>query len=76
MPSRLEKITMSEEEMWAFIATKKNIQVCTLNKDGTPHLTTLWFAIEEGAIVLETFTKSQKIVNLLSIHTRLKKKNK
>ena len=50
--------------MWAFIETQRSIQVCTLNKDGTPHLTVMWFAVVDGAIVLETFTKAQKIVNL------------
>jgi hypothetical protein len=29
-----------------------------------PHLTTLWFALVEGRIAFETFSKSQKIVNL------------
>ncbi len=38
--------------------------MATLNKDGSVHLTTLWFAIVDGALVFETFTKSQKIVNL------------
>jgi len=64
MPSRREMIAMSEAEMWTFIETQKSIQVCTLNKDGSPHLTVMWFAVKDGAIVLETFTKSQKIVNL------------
>ena len=50
--------------MWAFIETQRSIQVCTLNKDGTPHLTVMWFAVVDGAIVLETFTMAQKIVNL------------
>ena len=64
MPSRRDTIAMSEEEIWEFIETQKSIQVCTINGDGTPHLTVMWFAVKEGAIVLETFTKSQKIVNL------------
>ena len=64
MPSRRELIAMSTEEMWDFIDTQRNVQVCTLGKDGSPHLTVMWFAVRDGAIVLETFTKSQKIVNL------------
>ena len=64
MPSRRDLIAMTEDEMWAFIETQRSIQVCTLNKDGTPHLTVMWFAVVDGAIVLETFTKAQKIVNL------------
>jgi PPOX class probable F420-dependent enzyme len=55
---------MTDEEMWKFIEERKNLQVATLGVDGAPHLTTLWFAIVDGEIVFETFTKSQKIVNL------------
>jgi PPOX class probable F420-dependent enzyme len=64
MPKRRDLISMTDEEMWDFIESRKSVQVATLNKDGSPHLTTLWFAVEDGKIVLETFTKSQKVVNL------------
>lgn len=64
MPSRRDTIAMTEAEMWDFIETQKSIQVCTLNKDGSPHLTVMWFAVKDKTIVLETFTKAQKIVNL------------
>ena len=55
---------MSDEEIWKFIDERKSLQVATLNRDGSPHLTTLWFAIMDGDIVFETYTKSQKILNL------------
>ncbi len=64
MPKRRELIAMTDEEMWDFLESRKSIQIATINKDGSPHLTTLWFAIVDGRIVLETFTKSQKVVNL------------
>ncbi len=64
MAKRRDQIRMTEEEMWAFIEERKSLQVATLNRDGTPHLTTLWFAIVDGALVFETFTKSQKVKNL------------
>lgn len=64
MPKRRDAIRMSDEEVWQLIASRKNLQVATLNKDGSVQLTTLWFALVDGAIVFETFTKSQKIVNL------------
>jgi len=64
MPNRRDQVKMSEEELWSFIETQKSIQVATINRDGTPHLVPLWFGIEDGAIVLETFTKSQKVKNL------------
>ncbi len=64
MPKRRELIAMTDQEMWDFLESRKSIQIATINKDGSPHLTTLWFAIVDGRIVLETFTKSQKVVNL------------
>jgi PPOX class probable F420-dependent enzyme len=64
MSKRRELIRMTEAEMWSFIDGCKSLQVATINKNGTPQLTTLWFAIVDGAIIFETFTKSQKIVNL------------
>ena len=64
MPKRRDQIRMTDAEREAFIEERKSLQVATLNKDGSPHLTTLWFAVVDGDIVFETFTKSQKIVNL------------
>tara|TARA_B100000686_G_C16723405_1_gene936323 strand:- start:711 stop:1148 length:438 start_codon:yes stop_codon:yes gene_type:complete len=55
---------MSEDEQRQFISEQKSLQVATINRDGTPHLSTLWFDVFEGDIVFETFTKSQKIKNL------------
>ena len=57
-------IRMTKEEVTQFIASQKSLQVATINKDGTPHLSTLWFDVVNGEIVFETFTKSQKIKNL------------
>ncbi len=61
---RRDLIQMSDEEVWNFIAGQKNAQLATNGKDGWPHMTTLWFAVDDGDIVLETFTKSQKVKNL------------
>jgi len=64
MPKRRDQISMTDAERREFIESQKTVQVATLNKDGTPHLVPLWFAVVDGDIVLETFTKSQKVVNL------------
>ena len=64
MPKRRDQIRMSDDEVWKFIGERKSLQVATLNRDGSPHLTTLWFAIMDGDLVFETYTKSQKIRNL------------
>ena len=64
MGNRRELIKMSDAEVNNFIAKQKSLQVATINRDGTPHLSTLWFDLVNGEIVFETFTKSQKIKNL------------
>jgi len=57
-------ITMTAEEIRTFLAEGHTIQVATLGKDGWPHLAPMWYIIDEGKVVLRSFTKSQKIVNL------------
>src|SRR4026207_416741 len=64
MPKKRGQIAMSEDELWKFIEERKSLQVATIGADGTPHLTTLWFAIVDGEVGFETFTKTQKVVNL------------
>ncbi len=64
MAKRRDLIRMTSDEMRQFISEQKSLQVATLNKDGTPHLSTLWFGIIDDEIVFETYTKSQKILNL------------
>lgn len=64
MAKRRDLIRMSETEIWSFVEEQKSLQVATIGRDGVPHLTTLWFAIVDGQIVFETFTKSQKVLNL------------
>jgi len=55
---------MNDEEIEAFIDSRKSLQVGTIERDGSIHLSTLWFAVVGGKIVFETYTKSQKIKNL------------
>ena len=64
MAKKRDLIRMTDAEIWPFIESRQSLQVATLNKDGSVQLTTHWFAVVDGAIVFETFTKSQKIVNL------------
>ncbi len=64
MPKRRDQIRMTDDEMWQFIEEQKSVHVATRNRDGSTHLMPLWFAVDDRVIVLETFTKSQKIKNL------------
>ena len=62
--NRRELIQMTDDEMHAFIEEQKSLQVSCIGADGGPHLTTLWFAVVDQKIVFETYTRSQKILNL------------
>ena len=59
-------ITMNEAEVQEFLSSgAKVLQVATLGKDGSPHLAPMWFVMDDGKVVFRSFTKSQKIVNLM-----------
>ena len=59
-----DAIRMTEDEIAALLEECKSLQVATLDRDGAPHLTTVWFARQDGAWLFETYGKSQKVVNM------------
>ncbi len=63
--SRREQIRLTDAELAMYLAKSQTIIICSINKDGTPHPMPMWFGVEpNGAIVMSTFTKSQKIANI------------
>jgi PPOX class probable F420-dependent enzyme len=39
--------------------------ICTLNKDGSPHLTTMWYLLtDDGTVIMSTPGRNQKVKNL------------
>ncbi len=59
-----DKIKMSKEEMTKFLQSQISLQIGTINKDGSPHLTTMWYFYDGKNFIFHTYTKSQKIINL------------
>ena len=57
-------ITMTPDEVQAFLESERHLQVATIGRDGAPHLAPMWFTMRDGLVVFRSFTKSQKIVNL------------
>jgi PPOX class probable F420-dependent enzyme len=55
---------MTAAEIAEFLAPPRNLQVATINPDGTPHLVTMYYAVIDGKIAFWTYRKSQKILNL------------
>jgi PPOX class probable F420-dependent enzyme len=56
---------MTAEEVDAFLAGRRVMNIATHNHDGTIHLVAMWYGFTaDGQLAFETFTKSQKIQNL------------
>lgn len=69
--SRRDQIRMSDDEIGAYFAEQRVINVATMSPNGRPHLAPLWYfprgsSQESGVPTLVTWTyrKSQKIANL------------
>ncbi len=61
-----KEITMTNTEITAFLSEgAKVLQLATLGRDGAPHQAPMWFTLDDDKIVFRSFTKSQKIVNLM-----------
>jgi PPOX class probable F420-dependent enzyme len=61
---RRDAIKMSDDEMRVFLEGGRDLQVASINQDGTPHLVTMWYGMLDGEIAFWTYAKSQKVVNL------------
>jgi PPOX class probable F420-dependent enzyme len=64
MTKQRDRVRMTDSEVDIFLESAKTLVVSTLDKEGAPHLTALWFARHDGAILFETYGSSQKVVNL------------
>jgi nitroimidazol reductase NimA-like FMN-containing flavoprotein (pyridoxamine 5'-phosphate oxidase superfamily) len=59
-----DEVRMSEQETADFLADNLKVQVASIGKDGAPHLSTLFYVMDEGRIAFWTYGRSQKIRNL------------
>ena len=58
------QITMTDDEVSAFLHRSRTATMATISPSGLPHLVAMWYGIIDGAIYFETKAKSQKAVNL------------
>ncbi len=61
---RRNQIALTSEEEAQYLAESKTIILCTNDRHGYPHAVAMWFYAEDGAILMTTYAKSQKILNL------------
>ncbi len=55
---------MTPHEMHAFLDEGRDLQVASINADGTPHLVTMWYLRDGEDLLFWTYAKSQKVVNV------------
>lgn len=55
---------MSDDEVAAYLAEQKVLNVATIGPTGHPHLVAMWYEVIDGKVSFWTFGKSQKILNL------------
>ena len=61
---RGRSIAMGSEEVDAFLAEERTCRVATVDADGTPHISPLWFVWDGSALWLNSIVRSQRWVNL------------
>lgn len=64
MSSGRNAVRMSDEEIADFLASSEKVQVATNGPDGFPHLSTLFYVLQDGKVAFWTYSSSQKIKNL------------
>jgi nitroimidazol reductase NimA-like FMN-containing flavoprotein (pyridoxamine 5'-phosphate oxidase superfamily) len=63
--SRRDQITLTPEEQRAYLAQSHTIILVSNDPRGYPHPVAMWYLAEpDGTVVMTTFRKSQKSVNL------------
>jgi PPOX class probable F420-dependent enzyme len=58
------QITMSDDEVAAFVQRGRTATMATVGPTGAPHVVAMWYAVIDGQIWFETKAKSQKAQNL------------
>ena len=65
MPSRRERIQLSESEIRAFLDSSRTMTIVSNGSGGYPHPMPMWFCTDDDLTVrMTTFRKSQKVMNI------------
>jgi PPOX class probable F420-dependent enzyme len=59
-----DRIALIDGEITAMLAGGRKVQLATINRDGTPHLVTMFYGWRDGRIAFWTYRASQKARNL------------
>ena len=61
--NRRNTIAMTAEELSAYLNEARNMALCTIGKDGFPHVVAMSYMAKDGIIYMSSFKKAQKVLN-------------
>jgi PPOX class probable F420-dependent enzyme len=59
-----DRVAMTAADQAALLAGSHKVQLATINRDGTPHLVTMFYVMLDGQIAFWTYRSAQKARNL------------
>ena len=62
--SRRREIRMTPAEEAAFLREQKKAALATIGKDGFPHVVAMNYVMEDGAVLMTSYAKAQKVANI------------
>jgi PPOX class probable F420-dependent enzyme len=61
---RRNLVKMSPDEVNAWLENNQNLSLASIDRDGYPHLVAMTYALQDGDIVMTSYAKAQKVLNL------------
>lgn len=61
--NRRNQIGMTPEELATYLDEARNMALCTVGKDGYPHVVAMSYMAKDSIIYMSSFKKAQKVLN-------------
>src|ERR1700757_166814 len=59
-----DSIKMTPEQALVYLTAHHSCALATNGHDGYPHVVAMWYTVKDGAIMMTSYARAQKIVNL------------
>lgn len=59
-----DQIKLTPEQQTAFLAQARKAALATVDKDGFPHVVAMNFVARDGALLMTSYGKAQKVLNI------------
>jgi PPOX class probable F420-dependent enzyme len=62
--NRRDEIRMTDDELTSYVAAGRTLTLVTNGPDGIPDPVPMWYVVDDGVVLMRTYARSQKVVNL------------